>query len=180
MAKGAAIKFTSYYETIPKLLSLINLQSELKKYDKIILKPYLTNLQEESTPKDFAEAVLKFCVENKNPVAEIFIAEGADGYDTNGLFSSFGYDKLAENYGASLIDLNNTDTEELENPYFMKFSSIKYPKVLWDGFIISLPRLLNHPEHDLVGSLSNMLGAYPSSSYSGFLSTTKNKIRKWP
>ena len=75
MAKGASIKFRSYKESVPKLLSLLKLQNEIKKYDKIILKPHISS--ESSTPAEFAEVVLRFCLENKNPVADVLIAEGS-------------------------------------------------------------------------------------------------------
>ena len=57
MAKGAAIKFSSYNESVTKLLDLMNLKAELKKYDKIILKPGLTDNKENSTSVNFVESV---------------------------------------------------------------------------------------------------------------------------
>ena len=114
MAKGASIKFKSYEESIPKLLSILNLQKELKKYDKIVLKPTLRDSAKNSTSREFLSPILKFCVEHKNPIAEVFIAEGADGYDTADLFEEMGYRQLAERHGVSLIDLNNTETEIIE------------------------------------------------------------------
>ncbi|MFH1425349.1 MAG: DUF362 domain-containing protein [archaeon] len=180
MAKGAAIKFQSYEETTPKILKLLKLQDELKKYDKIILKPYLTNPKEDSTSSEFTEAVLKFCLENKNPVAEVFIAEGAEEDDTTELFESLGYQKLAEKYGLGLIDLNNTETEELQDDDFSRFEKIQFPEILRESFLISLPKLSENLETGINGSLSIMLGAFPSSHYSGFFSQGKNKIRKWP
>jgi len=179
MTKGASIKFKSYKETTPKILELLNLQYELKKYDKIVLKPNLTLTQESSTPKEFVEAVLKFCLENKNPVSEVFIAEGADGEDTHELFRTNGYNALAEKYSVSLIDLNETETEELETSDFLKFSSIHYPKILRESFVLSLPKLTENEETEIFGSLANMLGTFPASKYKGFFSKTKNKIRKW-
>ncbi len=186
MVKGVAVKFKSYEETIPKLLDLINLKKELKKYDKIVLKPALVHsdnpeLKESlGTPKEFVEAVLKFCLEHKNPVAEVFIAEGADGYDTEELFESYGYKELAEKYSVGLVDLNQAETEEVIDGEFMRFEAISYPKILKESFIISLPKLSEDSEIQLAGSLSNMLGAFPASHYKGFFSRTKNKIRKWP
>lgn len=180
MTKGASIKFNSYESTVPKILELLNLKYELKKYDKIVLKPSLTSSAEDSTPKEFVEAVLKFCLENKNPVAEVFIAEGADGKDTPELFQSQGYRKLAEKYPVSLIDLNETELEELQTDDFLRFSSIHYPSLLRKSFVISLPKLVENEETDIAGSLSNMLGTFPASKYKGFFSKTKNKIRKWP
>jgi len=178
--KGASIKFQSYGETVPKVLELLKLHREIKKYDKIVLKPSLTGLAENSTAKDLVESVLKFCLEHKNPVAEVFIAEGADGEDTSELFELRGYGNIAEKYSVSLVDLNNTETEEIENFDFTKFSSIQYPKILLDSLIISLPKLIENEETDISGALSNMLGAFPAEHYKGFFSGHKNKIRKWP
>ena len=179
MAKGASIKFQSYEETVPKILSILNLNKELKKYDKIVLKPFLKD-PENYTPVEFVEAVLKFCLESKNPIAEVFIAEGADGYDTMDLFESLGYKKLVEEYSIGLIDLNQTETIEIQDGAFQKFESIHYPKILSDSFVISLPKLVEDAEFNISGSLSSMIGAFPSSHYKGFFSQSKNKIRKWP
>ncbi|MAG28431.1 hypothetical protein CMI47_23130 [Candidatus Pacearchaeota archaeon] len=180
MAKGASIKFKSYEQTIPQILEVLNLSSELKKYDKIILKPFLSPEKELSTPSDLTEQVLKFVLENKNPVSEVFMAEGADGVETEELFNHLGYKDIAEKYSIPFIDLNQTETEIVEHPDFTKFETIHYPKILRESFVISLAKLMPDPEIALSGSLSNMLGAFPSSKYSGFFSSTKNKIRKWP
>jgi uncharacterized protein (DUF362 family) len=183
MAKGVSIKFRSYSETVPRLLELINLGKEIKKHSKIILKPYLKPIEEEkiiSTPVAFVEQVLRFCLKNKNPVSEVFIAEGADGADTMELFDKLGYSKLAERYSVGLIDLNNTEVEKMEQYEFLKFSEIMYPKILKDSFVISLPPLALDEETSFIGALSNMLGAFPAKYYKGFFSRTKSKIRKWP
>jgi len=180
MSKGASIKFKSYEESIPKILDLLKLQTEMKKYDKIIIKPFLSGNSETSTSKEFLESVIKFCLNEKNPVAEIFVAEGADGYETSDLFHANGYQLLAEKYPINLIDLNNTETEETTDPYFHKFSLIQYPRILKDNFIISISPLSINDETQISGTLSNMLGAYPTRYYSGFFSKGKNKIRKWP
>lgn len=180
MAKGASIKFKSYSETVPKLLELIKLQNELKKYDKIVLKPFLTGDETTSTHKDFVEAVVKFCIHHKNPVANIYIAEGADGYDTEELFNSHGYKKLAETYDVSLVDLNKAETEERESSEFLRFATINYPKILSGSFIISMPKLAESEETEIAGSLPSMLGAFPASHYKGWFSRVKSKIRNWP
>ena len=179
MIKGASIKFTSYGESVPKLLALLKVQNELKKYDKIILKPYIKN-SDSYTSLEFIESVLQFCIQNKNPVAEIFIAEGVDGLDTTELYESLGYQKLAEKYSVGLIDLNDTEVEEVLNSEFLKFESINYPKILLKNCVISLPPLREDDETEITTSLSNMLGAFPAQHYSGFFSLKKNKIRKWP
>ena len=183
MAKGVSIKFRSYSETIPRLLELINLGKELKKHSKIVLKPHLSPIEEEktsSTSVAFVEQVLRFCLKNKNPVSEVFIAEGADGADTMDLFDKLGYSKLAERYSVGLIDLNNTEVESITRHDFLKFPEIMYPKILKEGFVISLPPLALNKETTFIGALSNMLGSFPASYYKGFFSRTKSKIRKYP
>lgn len=178
--KGASMKFKSYSETVPSLLNILRLQRELKKYDKIVLKPYLCNPVQNATPREFVENVLKFILDNKNPVAEVFIAEGADGENTGELFEMMGYDKLAERYDISLIDLNKTETQSVRDMNFSKFEEIYYPKILLESFVISLPKLGFSEEVGMNASISNMLGAFPAEYYKGFFSKTKNKIRKWP
>jgi len=183
MAKGVSIKFRSYSETVPRLLELINLGKELKKHSKIVLKPSLRVPEGEkslSTPVAFAEQVLRFCLRNKNPVTEIFIADGTDGADTMELFNQLGYAKLAERYNVGLIDLNNTGTEKIEEEDFLRFQQIMYPKILKESFVISMPLLAEEEETDMLGALSNMLGAFPASQYKGFFSKIKSKIRRWP
>ncbi len=179
MVKGASIKLISYTESVPKLLNYLKVNNELKKYDKIILKPAIKN-GELYTPVGFVESVLKYCLENKNPVAEVSIAEGVDGFDTIELFQSIGYKALAEKYSIGLIDLNDTEIEELANKEFLKFESIKYPKILLESCVISIPFLREDEETEISDSLTNMLGAYPSKYYAGFFSLKKNKIKKWP
>ncbi len=180
MVKGVAVKFSSYEETISKVLKLIGFDRELKKHDRIILKPDLmTGIKEGSTSVEFVEPVLKFCMENKNPGSEVFIVEGCDGHNTEDIFDEFGYRKLSEKYGIGLIDLNNSDVELVEKD-FQRFDEIYYPKILLDSFLVSLPVLKGDDEVEVSGALSNMLGAFPGSHYTGFFSKTKNKIRKWP
>ncbi len=179
MIKGASIKFSSYTDSVPKLLALLKVQNELKKYDKIVLKPYIKN-SDSYTNLEFLESVLKFCLENKNPVAEVFIAEGVDGLDTAELYESLGYRTLVEKYSVGLIDLNDTEVEEVLNSEFLKFQSINYPSILRESCVISLPPLKEDEETEITTSVSNMLGAFPAKYYAGFFSLKKNKIRKWP
>jgi uncharacterized protein (DUF362 family) len=183
MTKGISIKFASYQETLPKLLDLIKLGSEIKKHKTIILKPNLFDFNKENSNNsspEFVEQVLKFCIQNKNPGTEIFIAEGADGHDTLDLFESLGYKELAETYGIGLIDLNDTEFEEVSYETFLKFEKIVVPKILKSSFLISLPALAEDYETGIYGSLAGMLGAFPAKHYQGFFSSVKNKIRKWP
>lgn len=180
MVKGVSVKFVSYAETIPKMLKVIKFPEILKKQSRIILKPNIQSESGKNTSPEFVEAVLKFCIENKAPETEIFVAEGPEQGDAIDLFENLGYKSLAEKYGIGLIDLNNAETEEMINDEFLKFDSIQYPQIMKDSFIVSLPVLRTDEESEIAGSLQNMLGAFPAKHYTGFFSTIKNKIRKWP
>jgi len=179
MAKGVSIKFKNYQESIPAILNLIGLGKELQKHNSIVLKPRIQPFGD-NTPKDFVEAVLAFCLENKNPEAKIFIAEGVDGEETIDLFQKEGYKELAEKYSVSLLDLNEAETTEISSSEFLQFEKIMYPKILSESFVISLPKLSETAEDTMEASLSNMLGAFPAAHYTGFFSSKKSKIRKWP
>jgi uncharacterized protein (DUF362 family) len=176
MVKGVSVKFKSYEETIPALLRLIKFDNVLKQQERVVLKPGLVEGENAGTPVEFVEPVLKFCMENKNPGTEIFIAEGCDGDDTNEVFEERGYKRLAEKYGVGLIDLNKTEAEEIENPDFLRFDEIMYPRILKDSFVISLPMYKKHEEIGLSGALSNMVGAFPLQYYKSFFSKRKNKL----
>ncbi|MDO8563506.1 MAG: DUF362 domain-containing protein [Nanoarchaeota archaeon] len=180
MVKGVSIKFKSYFETVPKLLEVTKLNEFLKKHNSIVLKPNLKNKTSVSTPIEFTEAILQFCLNHKSPETQVYIAEGSDGEDTMQLFEEKGYKTLAEKYNVSLVDLNTAETEEVFPINALSFESIHYPKILKNSLVISIPKLTSDPETEYVTSLSNMLGAYPASHYVGFFSKSKNKIRKEP
>jgi uncharacterized protein (DUF362 family) len=177
---GVSIKLKSFKESVEPLLDVIKLSSEIKKFDKIVLKPYLIEDASKSTPIEFVEAVLRYCLVHKNPVADIFIAEGCDGADTKEIFNVQGYKKLAERYKLGLVDLNEADSSETNSTEFLKFEKIMYPNVLKDSFVISMPKLNEDFELGMVGSLSNMLGAFPLRYYKGLFSNVKKKLRKYP
>lgn len=180
MTKGVSIKFRSYESTIPKLLELIKFERALEKHKTIILKPAVNQKDAMNTSVEFVEEVLKFCLKHKTPDATVFIAEGSDGAETMDLFESLGYKTLSEKYQVGLLDLNQAEIEEIQDGKFTKFESIRFPKLLLNSFIVSLPKLSQDGELEMQGALSNMLGAFPSRYYQGLFARKKSKIRKWP
>ncbi|PIN90747.1 hypothetical protein COU60_00180 [Candidatus Pacearchaeota archaeon CG10_big_fil_rev_8_21_14_0_10_34_76] len=180
MVKGVSIKFDSYGTTIPKLLDLIKFDNLIRSQESIVLKPSLGEAGVNATNIAFVESILRYCLSNRNPGTEIFIAEGCDGQDTMEIFEEIGYKKLAEKYGIGLIDLNKSEAEEVSDGEFIHFSEINYPKILLNSFVISLPSVRKDDSIEFSGALSNMLGAFPSKYYSGFFSSRKNKLDKVP
>ena len=181
MTKGVAVNFQSYTETIPKVLRLIKFDVELKKHDKIVIKPHLlAGMPEKSTKAEFVESIVQFCIANKNPASEIIIAEGVDGAETMDVFDQMGYTKLAEKYGIGLADLNEAASVEVQNPEFLRFSSIHYPEMLLNSFVMTATPLLPNQEIGMTSSLDSMVGAFPAYKYRGFFSSTKNKLKSHP
>jgi uncharacterized protein (DUF362 family) len=181
MVKGVSIRFQGYEETIWKLLKAIKFNDEINKHGSIVLKVDLANgNKEKATNVEFVEKIVKYGMQHKNPGTEIFIADGADGYDTMEAFEEQGYKGLAEKYDIGLVDLNKAEVKEIEGYDFLRFDSIQYPNILSDSFVISLPKLRNDEGTKLVGALHNMLGAYPGDYYKGFFTLEKKKIKKWP
>ncbi len=180
MTKGVSIKLTSYEETIPKLFKLIKFDQELKRHEAIVLKPCVHEDAAHGTPLSFVEEVVKFCAAHKNPGAEVYIAEGADGADTSLLFEEQGYRALAEKYNVSLIDLNNTESESIGKNEFVGFEQIMYPSILKHAFVVSLPVVKPREDVQLQGALTSMLGAFPARHYKGFFSQRKNKLDAYP
>ncbi len=181
MVKGVAVNFSSYVDTIPKVLKLIKLDNELKKHDRIVIK---VNLSKEDTSKttkiEFLEPIVQFCVTNKSPGSEVIIAEGCNGAETMELFDSAGFTKLAEKYGVGLVDLNQSASVEIQNPEFLRFESIHFPEVLLKGLVITATPLTQDEELLISASLDTMLGAFPANKYRGFFSRTKNKLENYP
>lgn len=179
VAKGVSVKYTSYAETVPKVLDILKFDQELKKHTSIVLKPVL-NTTGNNTNVAFVEAVLVYCLAKKQPQAQIYIAEGSEGAETEELFDAAGYTKLAERYGVSLVDLNTALTEPQQNGEFLKHTTIQVPVLLKDAFVIALPQAGEHPEWDYSGALATMLGAYPARHYRGWFTKQKSKLREFP
>jgi uncharacterized protein (DUF362 family) len=180
MAKGVSVKFTSYSDTLPRLLNLLKFDVELQNHQKVVIKPFLRDSLSVYTNPSLVEQVLRYCLDHKLEATQIFIAEGSDGENTMELFEKVGYKKLAERYHVGLVDLNEAELENTLSTSFSKFESISYPKLLKEAFVISLAPLAVDLELGMIASLSNMIGAFSMKKYKGFFSKKKNKIRRWP
>ncbi len=180
MVKGVSARFVTYEETVPKLLKIIKFDDELKKHEKIVFKVDLSEDPVGGSQKEFVEAVIRYAVMHKAPGAEVALAEGADGEDTMELFERLGYSELAEKYGIGLIDLNQSEVEEVTSPRFLRFDSIKFPTTLKDCFLITLPLLRPDDELQMTGSLASMRAAFPARHYKGFFTKRKSKIASIP
>jgi uncharacterized protein (DUF362 family) len=181
VAKGVAVRMSSYEGSVGKVLNLIKFNEEIKKHNQIVIKVHLVpgNLPL-STKPEFVEQIVKFCLANKEQSTQIMIAEGVNGFDTRQIFDEMGYTKLAEKYGVGLIDLNESQTVQIQSPTFLRFDWIHYPEVLLNSFIILASTLSTHEELTMSASLNTMQGAFPAKHYKGLFAKHKNKLDKFP
>jgi len=181
MARLASVKFTSYEESVRSVLDELNIRSVLHRQSKILLKPNLTcNRQPPvTTPASFVREILEYCLGCSK--AKILIAEGS-GSNTGNCYRDLGYLDMARQYGIKLIDLNEEEVVVKRSSLFKKFDYIYFPKVLEDGFLISLPVLKEHGEAKVTISLKNMLGSFPKGRYQGekYEGSWKAKMHQWP
>jgi len=175
----AELDFRSYEESVPALLESCGLARMLKGKRLVILKPNLTcnKAPPTTTPVRFVERIVKYIKENSD--AKIIIAEGSGGNSTQESYHELGYRRIAERYGIELIDLNTSEIVTIKSEMFLRFDEIYFPKIMLDGFVISLPILKEHSQASITVSLKNMLGCFPSRYYSEG-KPWKGKIHKWP
>jgi len=152
IAKGGA------YEATVKALELTNFKKFVKGKKKIVIKPNLVvpihSSKGITTDVDVVRAIIE-CLPNSSRVA---VVEGAT--DTSKTFKLNGYDKLIEEYGIELVDLNEEDEWEVvkvENPLI--FENIKIARrVVESDFLVSVGKLKIHSIAGITGSIKNMMG----------------------
>jgi uncharacterized protein (DUF362 family) len=159
--------FLSYAESIPRTLEAIAAADTLKRQSRIIVKPNLVNASPPpiTLPVEAAEALLGYIRDCS--AAEIVIAEGTGErhMETDEIFRVHGYDRLAERFGAKLLDLNHAPLTELKNPQCAVFPTFMMPQVVMEGFLISAAVLKAHSLADVTLSMKNLIGCAPPAHY---------------
>lgn len=155
------------YSKVPKMLDDLKLGKKIKSQKLIILKPNLVlNKKNPATTKaELVEVFIKYCM--KHSKAKIVVAEGSGGNATPICYADQGYNELTKKYDIELIDLNETETATVKSSKFRRFKEILYPKILLEGFVISIANLKEHSCAKVTMSLKNMLGCYPARHYGG-------------
>lgn len=173
--KPVIVKFKSHRQAVFEALDLLGAAETLKRQKAILIKPNLVNRSPHpvTTAPECCEAVIAYarsCSE-----AEIVIAEGcgSPSTETDEVFNTLGYQRLAERFQIRLVDLNHEPLDKLSRPDCPLFPSIYLPKIAFTHFIISVPVLKAHSLADFTGSLKNMMGFAPPQHYSGQCGTWK-------
>lgn len=159
--------FTSFSESVPTALQAVIDAELLSRQKRIIIKPNLVNSQPPpiTLPVECTEALV-VALQELTP-ARIIIAEGAGdrNLETSEIFQRLGYDRLSEQYGVELLDLNHAPLVKLENSACRIFPEMWLPEILFDAFLISVPVLKAHSLAAVTISMKNLIGCAPPSHY---------------
>jgi len=162
----ATIDFVSYAESLPPLLDRIGAREVLAAQQRILLKPNLVNQSPfpVTLPVE-AMAVLVDYVQGCSD-AELLIGEGSGDLQVTSIevLRHHGYEKLAQEKGIGLIDLNEAETVRLERPDCEVFPEFHLPRIALESFIVSFPVLKAHSLAEVTLAMKNMMG-FPSDRH---------------
>jgi uncharacterized protein (DUF362 family) len=167
MSQVAQVRFTDYGSSIAQALDLIGAAARLPPEGLIILKPNLTNSSPPPVTTDVraVAAVYDYC--RARTKAQIIIAEGSGSGRTCEVFAALGYTDFAKRRGIRLLDFNDAETVELENPAALNLKRFHLPKIARDAFIVSIPVLKDHDFTKTTIAMKNMFGLAPGKYYAG-------------
>lgn len=158
-------EFKSYSKTILEILEKLDLKEKIKNQEKILIKPNLTVNEPPpcTTPVELVEEIIKYCKENSK--AEIVIAEGSGGCETERCFKELGYYELSKKYNVILVDLNKAERIELKNDEALVLKKVFLPKIAFESFIINLPVLKIHSAAKLTSAMKNLFGFFLNKEF---------------
>jgi len=167
MSQVAKVAFTNYEQSVAKALDLIGAGARLPQKSLIILKPILTNSSPPpvTTSVQAVEAVYRYC--RAHTGAEILIGEGTGSGRTPEVLAALGYTDFAQREGLRLIDFNEVETVELQNPEALQWKSFHLPKIALEAFLISIPVLKDHSFTKTTIAMKNMFGLASARHYAG-------------
>ncbi|WP_419784240.1 DUF362 domain-containing protein [Maridesulfovibrio sp.] len=168
MQSVAEVKYTDYRCSVKEALDKIGAAGLIAAEDKILLKPNLVNSSPPpvTTNPEFFRAVIEY-VQAANPQAQIIIGEGCGdkGYETGEIFKILGYERMAQECGVELLDLNHAPLCKKEIEGAKVFPKIDLPEIAFTHKTISLPNLKAHSLAGITGAMKNMMGYAPPAHY---------------
>jgi uncharacterized protein (DUF362 family) len=175
-AKVFSTKFTNFRETLFLILKAIDIEKVLEGKDLVILKPNLTTdiPYPITTDPKFVESLLEIL--SKIYKGKIVIAEGSGGCDTILAFRKLGFQEISKKYKVDLIDLNREERIKLRNKNAKILTEIWLPKIVFEGFLISLPVPKDHLSAKFTCALKNQFGLYLASDF--ILDYDEKKLRE--
>ncbi|MCX7000011.1 MAG: DUF362 domain-containing protein [Candidatus Sumerlaeota bacterium] len=130
----------------------------IKKNDKVLLKPNLNGV-EGCTNRELVESLIQLLFDLN--VQEVFMAEATfgDSRMTNMFFEKTGYAELAEKYGISLFNLNESEAVEVEVKNPLILDKLRIAREVYEADkIINLPNMKVHYATGITLALKNLKG----------------------
>ncbi|MCO5221900.1 MAG: DUF362 domain-containing protein [Thermomicrobiales bacterium] len=157
----SAEEFTAASRTILDLL-----QPEIDK-PKVTLKP---NVVHGVSPDSgitvhpgFLRGVAEYVIDRGFAPGAISVAEGGGGEESRDMrehYANVGFDKLAEELGFNLVDLNADDYVRVDIPAGRVFKQMPIGRTVWDpdAYFINIPKMRTHNLGITTISLKNLQG----------------------
>jgi len=173
MEPALCLPLASYEETVSDLLDRLGVAPVLAGQRLVLLKPNLVTSSPPPVTTDAAlvAAVAKWC--RSVTRAAVLVVEGSGEGDTHRNYRTLGYRRVPAD---DLVDLDLEETAEYEHPEAVRFPRIELPRLVMDGFLISLPVLKEHSICGVTLSIKNLVGILPASRYGGFWSYKKSRV----
>ena len=157
----------SYQDTIPRLLDTIGAGRVLAGQTRILIKPNLVNTSPPpvTLPRAACEALVRYCLEHSSGQVIIGEGTGEKHLETPQVFQAHGYDRLAAELDVELVDLNEAELVELNDPACRFFPTFMMPRLVMESFVISAATLKAHSLAVVTLSMKNMIGVAPPAYY---------------
>ncbi len=154
-----------YAETVPRVLNALDARTVFSRQRVIVIKPNLIEAQPPPITTDVqcVEAIVAYCKHCSS--ARILVAEGSGGCETSECFAKLGYNRLGNDYGVELVDLNQAKTVTLKAPSNVFLKEFHLPEILLECYLISVPVLKAHSMAEVTLGMKNMMGAAPERYY---------------
>ena len=160
--------FTSWQESVPRLLDATGLPDRLAAEKRIIIKPNLVEPLKPpiTTPVELIATLVDF-IHASLPHLEIIIGEGCGSSSNNTwqIFDTLGYSKLAGRTGVTLLDLNEAPLVHMQDSKCGRWPEMYLPRIVFESFLISVPVLKVHSLAGVTLTMKNMMGLVPPAHY---------------
>ncbi|MFC1837581.1 DUF362 domain-containing protein [Thermodesulfobacteriota bacterium] len=160
--------FTSWQETVPRLLNATGLSNRLTAEKRVLIKPNLVEPRKPpiTTPVGIITALVDY-IHVSLPRLEIIIGEGCGSstQSTWQIFETLGYSKLAGRNQVTLMDLNEAPLVKMQNSNCYRWPEMYLPEIAFESFLISVPVLKAHSLAGVTLTMKNMMGLAPPSHY---------------
>jgi uncharacterized protein (DUF362 family) len=161
-------KFTSWQESVPRLLDATGLLDRVAGEKRILIKPNLVEPQKPpiTTPVELIAILVEY-LHASHPHMEIIIGEGCGSSTKNTLeiFEILGYSRLADMNCVTLLDLNEAPLVHMQDSNCKHWPEMYLPHIALDSFLISVPVLKAHSLAGVTLTMKNMIGLAPPAHY---------------